>query len=66
MSTNGQTQTIHLAEIHCPHCYLSTRADYERCLHCRKALKKATKAVNGRNEEAASGAKQASRDPEAR
>jgi hypothetical protein len=32
------SQSVHLAEIACPHCHLFTRADYKRCLHCRKPL----------------------------
>lgn len=33
-----KAQTAHLKETYCLHCHLSTRADSERCLHCRKPL----------------------------
>lgn len=32
-------QAAGLKETYCPYCHLSTRADCERCLHCRKPLK---------------------------
>jgi hypothetical protein len=35
---NTMSQSVHLAEIACPHCNLFTRADYKRCLHCGKPL----------------------------
>ena len=32
-------QAVRLNETYCPYCHLSTRADYQQCLHCRKPLK---------------------------
>ena len=30
--------TLFTKPIYCPSCHLSTRADFKRCLHCRKPL----------------------------
>jgi uncharacterized paraquat-inducible protein A len=35
----SKDQTIRLKEVYCPHCHLSTRADYPRCIHCRKPFR---------------------------
>jgi hypothetical protein len=35
----AKNQAVRLNETYCPYCHLSTRADYQQCLHCRKPLK---------------------------
>jgi hypothetical protein len=45
-------QTVRLAQTCCPHCHLLTRADFERCLHCRKHLRESSQerlSPNGRH-----------------
>ena len=35
----AKDQAVRLNKTYCPYCHLSTRADYQRCLHCGKPLK---------------------------
>ena len=39
---SNHAQTLRLAEVCCPHCYLLTRADSRRCLHCHKLLRESS------------------------
>ena len=34
----NKSHTIRLAQTYCPSCHLSTRADIDRCLHCRRPI----------------------------
>ena len=52
----GKARTIPIRQVYCPSCYLSTRADCARCLHCRRLLPVAGSGGTGdRHAEAAGG-----------